>query len=105
MPERQADIRRITALQQYAAQYFANFSGIDNARALGTILAFDVIAPNKGYLSAIAPQIGAFCLARGVVIRPLGNVVYVLPPYCTTNTQLEQVYAVLEDGIKQNWSV
>ncbi len=39
--------------------------------------------------------------AHGVLIRPLGNTVYVMPPYCITAEQLAQVYAVVRAGLER----
>jgi adenosylmethionine-8-amino-7-oxononanoate aminotransferase len=36
-----------------------------------------------------------FFLARGVLLRPLGNTIYVMPPYCVTGEELDLVYAVI----------
>ena len=43
------------------------------------------------------PEIGK---AHGVLIRPLGNTVYVMPPYCTTPGQLQTIYAVVREGLE-----
>ena len=40
--------------------------------------------------------LAAFALAAGIYIRPLGNTVYIMPPYCITTEELKKVYAVLE---------
>ena len=50
--------------------------------SLGTIAALDLVVADAGYLSALAPRLTAFYRDRGVLLRPLGNSVYVMPPYC-----------------------
>lgn len=68
---------------------------VANTRTIGTVAAFDLSGPD-GYLSAIGTELGQFALARDVLLRPLGNVVYVLPPYCTTTGDLDNIYSVIE---------
>ena len=59
-----------------------------NARVLGTVLALDLEAGRSGYLSEVGPALRRFALDRGVLLRPLGNTAYVLPPYCATAADL-----------------
>ena len=71
---------------------------VRDPRVLGTVAAFDLVAPAAeagGYLHPIGRQLADFAFDAGVLIRPLGDVVYVLPPYCITSDQLGQVYAVV----------
>ncbi|MDI9357389.1 MAG: adenosylmethionine--8-amino-7-oxononanoate transaminase [Phycisphaerales bacterium] len=63
-----------------------------NVRSIGTILAFEVADSNHNYLNPIAPKITAGALADGVFIRPLGNTVYLMPPYCITDDELNRVF-------------
>jgi adenosylmethionine---8-amino-7-oxononanoate aminotransferase len=67
-------------------------------RSIGTVAAFD-LAGEAGYLSGAAAGLAAFALDRGVLVRPLGNVVYVLPPYCITDGELEHVYGVIAEWL------
>jgi adenosylmethionine-8-amino-7-oxononanoate aminotransferase len=71
-----------------------------NPRVLGTLAAFE-IGEGLGYLNPIAPRIAQFALDRGVLLRPLGNVVYMLPPFCTSADQLGMAYDVLESFLEQ----
>ena len=64
-------------------------------RVLGTVAAINLDAPDTGYLSAIGPRLASFALDNDVFLRPMGDVVYVLPPYCTTDEQLTRVYDVI----------
>jgi adenosylmethionine-8-amino-7-oxononanoate aminotransferase len=66
-----------------------------NVRQLGTITAFDLKAPDAGYLAAVGPKLYTFFLERNVLLRPLGNTIYVMPPYCITEAELDQVYDVI----------
>lgn len=68
---------------------------VKHRRRLGTILAFEIDAGTDGYLNNIGRDITAKALERGVYLRPLGNTVYLMPPYCITQQQLAKLYEVL----------
>ena len=78
---RQAD--RLAALEALPA--------IGNARQLGTVTAVE-IGGNAGYLSDLAPRLLGYFRERNVLLRPLGNTVYVMPPYCIPDADLDAVY-------------
>lgn len=64
-------------------------------RQTGMIVAFTLdFAETRG------KELAQFCLQQGVMIRPIGNHVYLIPPYCTTVEQLAQVFGSLTQGIK-----
>jgi adenosylmethionine-8-amino-7-oxononanoate aminotransferase len=50
-----------------------------------------------GYLSDIAPHLLCFFRERDVLLRPLGNTIYVMPPYCVGDDQLDRVYSAIEE--------
>ncbi|HLX91366.1 MAG TPA: adenosylmethionine--8-amino-7-oxononanoate transaminase [Puia sp.] len=68
-----------------------------NARQLGTVLAFETTAKKGGYLAGEGKVINRRALERGIFLRPLGNTVYLMPPYCITDRQLNRIYAFLEE--------
>lgn len=72
---------------------------ISGSRHIGTIAAFDIAAGRDGYLSDIALPLRDACRKRGALIRPLGGTVYVMPPYCTTEPELGDVYEAIADAI------
>ncbi|MGF7219019.1 adenosylmethionine-8-amino-7-oxononanoate aminotransferase [Spirosoma lacussanchae] len=72
-------------------------SGVGNVRQRGTLLAFDLLSEGgTSYFNGIRDRAYAFLLDRGVLMRPLGNVLYLMPPYCTTNEQLQYTYTQIE---------
>jgi adenosylmethionine-8-amino-7-oxononanoate aminotransferase len=86
---------RVAALAEGQAQRLAAFEGdkrFRNLRRLGTIAALDVAADDAGYLADVGPRLYQFFLDRGVLLRPLGNTIYVMPPYCITAAELDLVY-------------
>src|SRR5690606_19701485 len=75
---------------------------LTNIRVQGTILAFEVEVDGvQGYLNNLGASITAASLEEGVYLRPLGNTVYILPPYCITDEELEKVYATILKIINQ----
>ena len=92
-----AQIENISAQNLAFAAQLKELNGIKNVRTLGTILAFEIIKGDDVYLNNISQVVTAKALEKGVYIRPLGNTVYIMPPYCITNEELEKVYAVLTE--------
>jgi len=73
--------------------------GILNVRVLGTVMAMDLVSRDDGYLSTLGPALNRFALHRGVLLRPLGNTVYILPPYCSTDDDLARAYDAIADFV------
>ncbi|MGK7369336.1 MAG: adenosylmethionine--8-amino-7-oxononanoate transaminase [Candidatus Halalkalibacterium sp. M3_1C_030] len=62
-------------------------------RVTGTIAAMDIEAEGEeGYLNPIARHIKEQCVEKGLLLRPLGNVLYLMPPYCTNESELADMY-------------
>lgn len=71
---------------------------LQNLRVCGTIAAMDIVSKeNHGYLNAIGPELKKRFLAKGFLLRPLGNVVYLMPPYCISSEQIDQIYACISE--------
>ncbi|MGN9273765.1 hypothetical protein ACTMO5_15125, partial [Enterococcus faecium] len=66
-----------------------------NPRKLGTIFAFELSTANHGYLNSISTTITNLALTKGIFLRPLGNTVYIMPPYCINNAELCRVFDFL----------
>ena len=83
--------------EQFGKRLQSNYGSIcRNIRVLGTILAFDLAIGRNEYLNNIAGVVTDMAMKAGVYIRPLGNVVYIMPPYCITAYELEKVYNTIE---------
>jgi len=73
---------------------------VQRPRLTGTIAAFDLKTDeNEGYLNLAGKALKAHALDNGVFIRPLGNVVYLLPPLCINDAQLEECYMAIKKGL------
>ncbi|MFG1480079.1 adenosylmethionine--8-amino-7-oxononanoate transaminase [Xanthobacter sp. V4C-4] len=93
-----ARIAALTRLQDAALAPFRDDGRFENVRRCGTITALDLKVGDGGYLAQVAPRLMAFFLARGLLVRPLGNTIYVLPPYCVTGDDLAEVYAAIAEA-------
>jgi adenosylmethionine-8-amino-7-oxononanoate aminotransferase len=70
--------------------------GIKSARFIGTLGAVELVE-EFNYFSSKTRSILEFSLQRGVLLRPLGSVVYVVPPYCCTDDEIHRVYEVIHE--------
>ena len=95
-------LERVTLLAERQAERLARIASnpaVEHLRQLGTITAFEVRASSSGYLSNVAPRLLAFFREHDVLLRPLGNTIYVMPPYCIDETDLDTIYSAMEEGI------
>lgn len=74
---------------------------LKEVRQTGTILAIEFkTIENSSYFNPFKEKAYKFYLENGVLLRPLGNVVYIMPPYCITTEELEIVYSVILKSIE-----
>jgi len=88
-------IAALGALQEERLARFRDDARFAWVRRLGTVAALDLTVDDPGYLAGIGPQLAAFFRERGLLLRPLGNTVYVMPPYCVTAEDLDRIYAAV----------
>jgi adenosylmethionine-8-amino-7-oxononanoate aminotransferase len=89
---------RIAALTERQARHLEPFRDdgrFENVRQTGTITAMDLKTADPGYLAQIGLRLHAFFRERQVLLRPLGNTIYVLPPYCVSEDDLSTVYEAI----------
>jgi adenosylmethionine-8-amino-7-oxononanoate aminotransferase len=92
----------IAAIEKVHAERLPAFAAhpvVQDVRHIGSVAAIELKVPDAGYLSSLRPRLYEFYLNRGVLLRPLGNVVYILPPYVITPGQLGDVYDVIRDSL------
>ncbi len=70
---------------------------VADVRCTGTILAVELKADDPGYVSNIKDQIYEHFLGKEILLRPLGNVIYLIPPYIMTRAELELVYEAIKE--------
>ena len=74
---------------------------VSKIRFLGDIAAFDIIGFDKGYGANIGEILKKNFLKRGYLIRPLGNTLYLMPPYCIEKNTLKNVYNVIDEELRK----
>lgn len=92
-------LARIADLAACQSTRLAALKGIRNARQIGTITAMELETDTGAYLSDLGPRLLAFFRDRDLLLRPLGNTVYVMPPYCIDDTDLDAIYSAIADAI------
>lgn len=97
---RRADIE--TAHRRFAQEIRQN-ERIDNVRTCGNIIAITIKTVDaNGYLSCERDRIYHYFLARGILLRPMGNVLYLIPPYCITHEQLQHIYQAIREFLESD---
>jgi len=95
-PECQRRTEAITQLHHAFAKSAKDNPGIAKISVLGTILAIELKTSGEtSYANSIRKNIYSFFLERNILLRPLGNVIYVLPPYVIGDAELQTVYAAI----------
>ena len=91
-----------TAFQDFEARHRPHLERlqghpkVSRCRLLGTVAAFDLaVDGTAGYLNPAGPTVKKLAMAHGVFLRPLGQVVYLLPPLCISHEQLQRCYEAI----------
>uniref|UniRef100_A0A7C4EHF6 Multifunctional fusion protein n=1 Tax=Fundidesulfovibrio putealis TaxID=270496 RepID=A0A7C4EHF6_9BACT len=100
---RENTLERIARLEAVHARRLTALAGhprLTRPRWRGSIGAVDVRVDTPGYEAAVGKRIKAFFLERGQYVRPLGNVFYMMPPYCLKPGELDHAYDTLEEALE-----
>ena len=98
--EMQENIKRINQKHKQFAKQLQSNPKVENIRILGVILAFEIKRDSaESYYGNFRQKLYKFFIENGIILRPVGNIVYILPPYVITNGQLDRVYEVIENAI------
>jgi adenosylmethionine-8-amino-7-oxononanoate aminotransferase len=92
-------IAGIAAIHAERLPKFSRNTAVGDVRTIGTVAAIELRARDAGYLSDLRPKLYEYFLKRDILLRPLGNVIYILPPYCIEANELHRVYDVIEEAI------
>ena len=98
-PETQNQIQRIEQITAERVSRLHGHPAVDEVRSLGTIGVVE-LRGESGYFSQKAPLLRKAAIEKGVLLRPLGNVLYTAPPYCFTEQELHFTYDVLEQLVE-----
>jgi adenosylmethionine-8-amino-7-oxononanoate aminotransferase len=94
-----ARIRRIEAIHAERLAAIQNHPAVGDVRSIGSVGAIELRADDAGYLSSLKPKLYEFFLNVGVLLRPLGNILYVLPPYVISSEDLHFVYDQITEAL------
>jgi adenosylmethionine-8-amino-7-oxononanoate aminotransferase len=100
--ENEPVFERIAAIERIHQERIAtlrNHPAVADTRILGTVAAIELRASDPGYLSEIRTRLYPYFIQRGVLLRPLGNIIYTVPPYVIAPDDLHYVYDVISDGL------
>lgn len=95
-------LQAIEACHRKHMNRLADHPRVERTRVTGTVAAFDIAGDNVHYGSAASLRLQEFFVRNGLVLRPLGNVVYLLPPYCVSTEQLDWTYALIEKALSSD---
>ena len=78
-----------------------NHPRIKNTRVLGVIFALEIKTESEAsYYGNLRNTLYRFFIENGIILRPVGNIVYILPPYIIEDEQLEKIYATIEQVLE-----
>ncbi len=101
-PDTLNNIERIVDQHRQFALKISGHLKIKNIRQTGTILAIEwETGNNTSYFNSLRDDLYNFFLDQGIILRPLGNIIYIMPPYCISDEQLEHIYKQIEKALEQ----
>ncbi|WP_272150607.1 adenosylmethionine--8-amino-7-oxononanoate transaminase [Tenacibaculum aiptasiae] len=94
--EVQKNIQRISKAHQDFSNQITNHAKVTEVRSKGVILAID-LKTNAGRYGTLRDQLLKSFMDKGVFLRPLGNTIYIQPPYIITEQQLQKIYTTIKE--------
>lgn len=99
-PETLQNIQRVKAKNEAFAAQIKDHPKLKDVRQKGTILVLEwETGGDTSYLSGLRNQLYLYFLERGIILRPLGNIIYILPPYIISNKDLDHIYATITQAL------
>ncbi|MES2653420.1 MAG: adenosylmethionine--8-amino-7-oxononanoate transaminase [Bacteroidota bacterium] len=97
-----ANIKRIEMQHSEFMSKIKSHSKVKTVRQTGTIIAIEwETGESTTYLSSLRDKLYTYFLNKGIVLRPLGNIVYILPPYIITNEELAYIYSTIIQALDE----
>jgi adenosylmethionine-8-amino-7-oxononanoate aminotransferase len=98
--EMQDNIRRIHQMHLAFETKIKEHPKVKTTRVLGVIFALEIKTESQeSYYGTMRNKLYNFFIENGVILRPVGNIVYILPPYIISDEQLEKVYGIVEKAV------
>jgi len=99
--EMQNNLIRINSNHLDFKKRVENHPKVTAARVLGVIFALEIkTETSASYYGILRNRLYDFFIENGIILRPVGNIVYILPPYIITDEQLQKVYEVVECALE-----
>ncbi|QBN19146.1 adenosylmethionine--8-amino-7-oxononanoate transaminase [Flavobacterium nackdongense] len=99
--EMQDNIARVNKRHLEFQKHIESHPKVTTTRVLGVIFALEIQTETAAsYYGSLRNKLYDFFIENGVVLRPVGNIVYILPPYVITDEQLQKVYQVVEKALE-----
>ena len=99
--EMQANISRVNQRHLDFQERIKQHSKVTTTRVLGVIFALEIKTESSAsYYGSLRNKLYDFFIENGVILRPVGNIVYILPPYIITDEQLQRIYQVVENALE-----
>jgi len=98
--EEERVLDRVRAIGARLEAGLAPLRGIAEVRGIGAVWAVEVPAAG-GYLAEVGPRMAAAALERAVLLRPLGNVLYAMPPYCLADGEADRLARVMVEIVRE----
>lgn len=96
------NIKRVEEQHKQFALRIKHHPKIRTIRQTGTIVAMEwETGSNTSYFSTLRDRLYLFFLDKGIILRPLGNILYILPPYCITDDELNYIYSKIEQALEE----
>ena len=100
-PKMQANLIRVNENHLAFQAKIKQHDKVKTTRVLGTIFALEIKTDGAAsYYGSLRNKLYDFFIENGVILRPVGNIVYILPPYIITDSQLEKIYQVVEQALE-----
>jgi adenosylmethionine-8-amino-7-oxononanoate aminotransferase len=98
--ETQEDIQRICRAHKKFTKKIAVHPAVKNVRQCGTILALELqITQETSYFNKQHKKLYPYFLSQGILLRPLGNIIYLVPPYCISTADLKYIYQTITKAL------
>ncbi len=99
--EMQDNLVRVNKSHLAFQKKIANHPSVLTTRVLGVIFALEIkTESNESYYGTLRNKLYNFFIENGVILRPVGNIVYILPPYIISEKQLDRIYQVIENALE-----
>ncbi len=100
--EIQQNLVRVNKTQAAFAERIGKHPKVKTSRVMGTIMALEIKTEGENaYYGELRNKLYNFFIDNGVILRPVGNIVYVLPPYIMSDELLEKVYVIIEKALEE----